>query len=130
MFFDVGIEIDALASRARLRPVKEPTDWERPRWNRRTAFSAFVHLTHSAAIFVLTLFVPAPAGPVLRYVWGVAAFFSAVTLLVLLRVGSYAGTTEEEVGQLIRRGYWVATVTYLGLLAVSLVLIFGTWGRR
>src|SRR5690242_4884918 len=73
--------------RARLPAVKEPTDWERPRWNKRTAFSAFVHLMHSAAILVLTLFVRAPAGPVLRYAWGVGAFFSVITLLVLLRVG-------------------------------------------
>src|SRR5689334_1256448 len=112
------------------RARREPTDWERPRWNRRTAFSAFVHLMHSAAILVLTLLVPAPAGPVLRYAWGVGALFSAITLLVLLRVGSYAGTTEEEVGKLIRRGYWVATGIYLCLLAVSLMFIIGTWGRR
>lgn len=110
--------------------MKEPTDWERPRWNKRTAFSAFVHLMHSAAILVLTLFVRAPAGPVLRYAWGVGAFFSVITLLVLLRVGSYAGTTEEEVGKLIRQGYWAATGIYLCLLAASLVLIVGTWGSR
>ena len=42
---------------------REPTDWERPRWNRRTAFSALVHLMHSALIFVLTLLVPAPGRP-------------------------------------------------------------------
>lgn len=110
--------------------MTEATDWERPRWNRRTAFSAFVHLMHSAVILLLTLFVHGAAGRMLRYAWGVGAFFSVVTLLVLLRVGSYAGTTEEEVGQLIRRGYWTATGIYLCLLAVSLIFIIGTWGGR
>ncbi len=93
------------------------------RWNRRTAFSAIVHLTHSATILILTFFVPGGVGPYLRYVWGVAAFFSGIGLLLLLRVGSYEGTTEEEVGRLIRQGYWVATGLYLCLLAISLYLI-------
>lgn len=94
------------------------------RWNKRMAASATVHLLHSAAIFALILFVPRPLGPYLPYVWAVAAFFSVMALLVLLRVGSYRGTTEEEVGALIRRAYWVATLTYLCLLAVSLFCIF------
>ena len=94
------------------------------RWNRGLAFSAFVHLMHSAAIFLLTLFVPAPAGPYLRYIWGVGAFFSVMTLLLLLRVGSYEGTNDKEVARLIRQGYWVATGIYLCLLAASLVFIF------
>ena len=88
------------------------------------AFSAFVHLSHAAAIFVLTLFVRDPHGTVLRTIWAVAALFSVLTLLVLLRLGSYEGTTEEEVGKLIRQGYWVATGVYLCLLAASLFLIF------
>ena len=93
------------------------------RWNRNTAFSAIVHLMHSAAILALTLFVPGGAGSYLRYVWSVAVVFSGLSLLLLLRVGSYEGTTEEEVGQLIRRGYWVATSLYLCLLAASLYFI-------
>jgi hypothetical protein len=93
------------------------------RWNARTAFSATVHVVHSAAIFTLTLFVPGAAGPVLRYIWSVGAMFSGIGLLLLLRVGSYEGTTEEEVGDLIRRGYWVATGLYLCLLAASLYFI-------
>ena len=88
------------------------------------ALSAGVHLLHSAAIFVLTLFVPGTAGPYLRYVWAVAAFFSVMALLVLLRVGNYQGTTDDEVGGLIRRAYWVATGLYLSLLAASLFFIF------
>jgi hypothetical protein len=52
---------------------------------------------HAAAIFVLTLFVPGAAGPWLRYAWGVGAFFSLMALLLLLRVGSYEGTTDEEI---------------------------------
>lgn len=87
------------------------------------AFSATVHLMHSAAILVLTLFVPGSAGTYLRYVWGVAAFFSGMALLLVLRVGSYEGTTDKEVGELIRRGYWVATGLYLSLLAASLFFI-------
>lgn len=67
---------------------------------------------------------PAPAGPYLRYVWAVAAFFSGMALLQLLRVGSYEGTTDEEVDGLIRQGYWVATGLYLCLLAASLLFIF------
>jgi len=107
-------------------PAEDP--WKSMRWNVRTAFSAIVHLLHCAAIFVLTLFVPGAAGPYLRGVWGVGAFFSGMGLLLLLRVGSYEGTTEEEVAQLIRRGYWVATALYLSLLVVSLYLI--THARR
>lgn len=94
------------------------------RWNRSMAFSALVHLLHSAAIFVLTWFVSAPAGPVMRYLWCIGAFFSVTILLLLLRIGSYEGTTEEEVGRLIRQGYWVATTIYLSLLAASLYFIF------
>ena len=94
------------------------------RWNRGLAFSAFVHLMHSAAIFLLILFVPAHARPYLQYLWCVGAFFSVMTLLVLLRVGSYEGTNDAEVGRLIRQGYWVATGLYLSLLAASLYLIF------
>lgn len=94
------------------------------RWNTRMAVSAVVHLLHSAAVFLPTLFVPAPAGPYLRYVWAVAAFFSGMALLQLLRVGSYEGTTDEEVDGLIRQGYWVATGLYLCLLAASLLFIF------
>jgi hypothetical protein len=97
------------------------------RFNARMAFSAFVHLLHCAAIFVLLLLVPGTAGTVLRSVWAVALFFSALTFLVLLRVGSYQGTTEEEVGQLIRRGYWTATGLYLGLLAAALYFLFWAW---
>jgi hypothetical protein len=93
------------------------------RWTRSTAFSAFVHLAHSAAIFTLTLFVRAPAGRWLQYAWCVGAFFSLMALLLLLRVGSYEGTTDEEVGRLIRQGYWVATVLYLCLLAASLFFL-------
>jgi hypothetical protein len=93
------------------------------RWTQRTAVSATVHLLHSAAILVLIQFVPGRTGAFLPYVWSVAAFFSVMALLLLLRVGSYQGTTDEEVGQLIRRGYWVATGIYLGLLAVSLFFI-------
>lgn len=96
--------------------------WEM-RWNGRMAVSAAVHLLHSTAILVLTLFVPGSAGSYLRYVWCVAAFFSGMALLLLLRVGSYQGTTEEEVGRLIRESYWVATGLYLCLLAVSLFFI-------
>ena len=96
------------------------------RWSGRTAFSATVHLAHSALILVLTLFVPGAAGLYLRCVWGVGAMFSGLALLLLLRVGSYEGTTEEEVGQLIRRGYWVATSLYLCLLAISLYFIVQT----
>jgi len=94
------------------------------RWNARMAVSAAVHLMHAAAILVLIQFVPGPVGEYLQYVWAVAAFFSVMALLVLLRVGSYRGTTEEEVGALIRRAYWVATGTYLCLLAASLLFIF------
>lgn len=96
------------------------------RWNARTGFSATVHLMHSALILVLTLFVPGAAGQYLRYVWGVAALFSGMGLILLLRIGSYEGTTEEEVGELIRRGYWVATGLYLCLLAISLYFIVQT----
>lgn len=108
-----------------METAKELADksWDM-RWNRSMAFSAFVHLLHSGAIFLLTWFVSAPAGPVLRYLWGVGAFFSVMILLLLLRVGSYEGTTEQEVGRLIRHGYWVATTTYLLLLATSLYFIF------
>ena len=94
------------------------------RWNRRIAVSAGVHLLHSAAILVLTLFVPGKSGPWLRYSWAIGAFFSVMALLLVLRVGSYRGTTDEEIGQLIRRSYWVATTIYLGLLAASLYFIF------
>ncbi|AXQ28548.1 hypothetical protein D0B54_07560 [Solimonas sp. K1W22B-7] len=87
------------------------------------AVSATVHLLHSAAVLALTLFVPDPAGPYLRYVWGLAVFFSGMALLLLLRVGSYEGTTDEEVGDLIRRSYWVATLLYLCLLAASLYFL-------
>ncbi|MBV9890255.1 MAG: hypothetical protein JO090_05135 [Rhizobacter sp.] len=93
------------------------------RWNPRMAFSAIVHLMHSAAILLLTLFVPGDAGFYLRCVWAVAATYSVMGLLMLLRVGSYEGTTDEEVGGLIRKGYWVATGLYLCLLAVSLYFI-------
>ncbi|HUR41000.1 MAG TPA: hypothetical protein VM240_07485 [Verrucomicrobiae bacterium] len=93
------------------------------RWTARTGFSAFVHLAHSAANLVLTLFVPGTAGSALRYAWGVGAFFSFMTLLLLLRLGNYEGTTEAEVGKLIRQGYWVATSIYLCLLAASLYLL-------
>ena len=99
------------------------------RWERGLAFSAFVHLLHSAVIFLLTLFVPPPAGLYLRYAWGVGAFFSVMTLLLLLRVGSYEGTNDAEVGRLIRQGYWVATGIYLLMLAVSLFLLFFTARR-
>lgn len=100
-------------------------DWPN-RWNARVAWSATVHLAHSAAILALTLFVPDRAGFWLRCVWGVGAFFSASALLLLLRVGSYQGTTDEEIGSLIRRSYWTATALYLGLLAVSLFFIVGS----
>lgn len=93
------------------------------RWNARTGVSAVVHLLHSTAILVLTLFVPGSAGPHLRYVWCVAAFFSVMALLLLLRVGSYEGTTDAEVAGLIRQSYWVATGLYLCLLAASLFLM-------
>lgn len=93
------------------------------RWNARMAVSATVHLLHSLAILVLTLFVPGSPGSYLTSIWGVAAFFSVMCLLLLLRVGSYEGTTDEEVGSLIRRGYWVATGIYLSLLAASLFFI-------
>ena len=72
---------------------------------------------------MLTLLVTAPVGPYLRCVWAVAAFFSVMGLLLLLRVGSYEGTTDDEVGDLIRQGYWVATGLYLCLLAASLFFI-------
>lgn len=93
------------------------------RWNGRIAVSAGVHLLHSAAILVLTLFVPGKSGPWLRYAWGIGVFFSVMALLLVLRVGSYQGTTDAEVGQLVRRSYWVATTIYLGLLAASLWFI-------
>lgn len=93
------------------------------RWNARSARSAAVHLAHSAAVLVLTLLVPPPAGPWLRYVWMAAAFFSVMALILLLRLGDYEGTTDEEVGSLIRQSYWVATGTYLSLLAISLYFI-------
>lgn len=93
------------------------------RFSRGIAFSAFVHFLHSAAILALVLFVPAPAGAWLRGAWAIGAFFSATTLLVLLRVGSYEGTNDAEVARLIRQGYWVATSIYLGLLAASLFFL-------
>ena len=93
------------------------------RWNARSAVSTTVHLMHSAAVLVLTLFVPPPAGPWLRYVWVAAAFFSVMALILLLRLGDYEGTTDEEVGSLIRQSYWVATGLYLCLLAASLFFI-------
>ena len=92
-------------------------------WNARMAWSAFVHLLHSAAILVLTLFVPGDAGAWLKYVWVVGALFSALALMLLVRVGNYEGITDEEVGQLVRRSYWVATAVYLSLLGTSLYLI-------
>jgi hypothetical protein len=93
------------------------------RWNARMAWSAAVHITHALAVLALIFFVPGRASHYLTWAWGAAATFSTLGVLMLLRVGSYAGTTEQEVGQLIRRCYWSATVTYLGLLATSLVLI-------
>src|SRR5262245_19521199 len=105
-------------------------DWTAMRWNRGMAVSAGVHLLHSAAIFLLILFVPAPADTWLRSIWLVAAFFTGMGLLVLLRVGSYAGTTDEEIGGLIRRAYWTATGLYLSLLAASLFFIFFTKAGR
>lgn len=93
------------------------------RWNARMAVSATIHLLHSLAILVLTLFVPGRPGTWLTSIWGVGAFFSAMGLLLVLRVGSYEGTTDEEVGELVRRGYWVATSIYLSLLAASLFFI-------
>ena len=102
------------------RPDSSP--WSM-RWSAQMAVSATVHLLHCAAIFVLTLFVPAPAGPYLRLAWAIGAFFSVMALLLVLRVGSYEGTTDDEVGGLIRQSYWIATGLYLCLLAVSLYFI-------
>ena len=97
--------------------------WSSMRWNRQMAVSATVHLLHSAAVLVLTLFVPNPAGSYLRIIWAAAAFFSVMGLLLVLRVGSYEGTTDQEVGGLIRRAYWLATGTYLCLLVASVYFL-------
>lgn len=93
------------------------------RWSAQAAFTVFVHLLHSAVILGLTFLVHPSAGTVLRWGWALAACFSLLTLLVFLRVGSFRGTTEEEIGTLVRRGYWTATITYLCLAVVCLFLI-------
>lgn len=87
------------------------------------AGSAIVHLLHSVAILALTQFVPGRTGPWLKYAWGIGALFSVLGLLLLLRVGNYDGITDEEVGQLVRSCYWIATGIYLSLLVISLFVI-------
>lgn len=103
-------------------------DWP-DRWNARVAWSATVHLAHSAAIFLLLLFTPASLRPWLQAAWALGAFFSGSALALLLRIGDYEGISDEEVGSLIRRSYWVATGLYLGLLLISVLTLVGTWGR-
>lgn len=101
---------------------EDPWSWSM-RWNARMARSAIVHFVHSALILLLTRLAPDPESAWLTGAWCVGVFFSGLALLLLLRVGSYVGTTEEEIGRLIRGCYWVATTLYLSLLVISLYFI-------